>query len=132
MTIVSSAMPSSSSLASMRPMFSSWATMTSLYSPCPLLPLCFSAQCVLKCIAVVLYQRKNGFPSLWIVDEGEGMLGYLVIDGFHALFGQRTGILDSLSALAVRPAVQHASGAEPLFELRVLRIIRVFRLFLCV
>src|SRR4051812_28176114 len=58
------------------------------------------------------------------------MLGYLIINGFHPLLSQRTGILDSLSTLAVRPTVQHASGAEPLLELRVLWIVRIFRLFL--
>jgi hypothetical protein len=62
------------------------------------------------------------------VDEGDRMLGHLFIDGFHALVGE--GLLDPLSAFAVRPAVQHASGSEALLELRVLRIVRVFRLFL--
>ena len=58
------------------------------------------------------------------------MLGHLVIDGFHALLGQRTGVLDLLSALAISPAVQHASGSEMLLERRVLRIVRVLRLLL--
>ena len=60
----------------------------------------------------------------------ERMLGHLFIDGFHALLGERAGILDPLPAFAVRPAVQYASGSEPLLELRVLRIVRVLRLFL--
>ena len=82
-------------------------------------------------MAVVLYQRKNGLPSLWhLVDEGEGMVRHLFIDGLHALLGERTGILDLLSALAVRPGVQHAPGTEALLEGRVLRIVRVLLGFL--
>ncbi len=35
-----------------------------IVEPLPALAACFSAQWVLKCIAVVLYQTKKGFPSL--------------------------------------------------------------------
>jgi hypothetical protein len=38
-----------------------------------------------------------------LVDEGKGMFGYVVIDGFHPLPGEGTGILDPLSSLAIRP-----------------------------
>jgi hypothetical protein len=62
-----------------------------------------------------------------LLDEGERVLSYLVIDGFHALFGKRTGILDRLSALAIGPAVKHAPRSELLPERRVLRIVRLLR-----
>ena len=52
----------------------------------------------------------------------------LVIDRFHALLGQRAGVLDSV-ALAVGPAVDHAARAELLAECRVLRVVGIFRLF---
>ena len=52
------------------------------------------------------------------------MLGRLVIDGFHALLGKGTCVLDFLSAFAVRPAVKHASGSELLLECRIFRIVR--------
>ena len=79
----------------------------------------------------MLYQRKNGLPSLWALSmKRERVLGHLVVDGLHALLGERAGVLDLLAALAVRPAVQHAARAEALLERRVLRIVRILRLFL--
>ena len=61
MTIVLSAIPSSSSLSSIVPTYSSWATITSACSPCPLLfPLCSGAQCVRKSIPVVFHHRNKG------------------------------------------------------------------------
>ena len=47
----------------------------------------------------------------------------LLVDGFHALFGQRTSIRDGLSALAITQAMEHAARAELLFEFRVLGVI---------
>jgi hypothetical protein len=56
---------------------------------------------------VVLYQRKNGLPSLWTLSmKAMGVVRHFFIDGLHALLGERTGILDLLSTLAVRPCVQ--------------------------
>ena len=84
-----------------------------------------------KCIAVVLYQRKNGLSGLVrLVDEAQRVLGHLVVDGLHALLRQRPGVLDLLPALAVGPAVQHAARAEALLERRVLRVVRILGLFL--
>jgi hypothetical protein len=58
-------------------------------------------------MAVVLYQRKNGLPSLWTLSmKAMGVVRHFFIDGLHALLGERTGILDLLSTLAVRPCVQ--------------------------
>ena len=48
----------------------------------------------------------------------ERMLRHFVVDGLHALLGERTGVLDLLPALAVGPAVQHAPGPEVLLERR--------------
>ena len=50
--------------------------------------------------------------------------------GFHALLGQRAGVLDRLPALAVGHAVEHAAGSELLLERRILRIVGQFRFFL--
>ena len=65
-----------------------------------------------------------------LIDELEGVFGYLIIDGFHALAGEGTGIFDLLTTVAICPAVEYPSGAEPLLEFRVLRIVYVFRLLL--
>ena len=47
----------------------------------------------------------------------------VVIDGFHALLGQRTGVPDLLLSIFQREAVDDASGTEPLLEVReVLRV----------
>ena len=82
-------------------------------------------------MAVVLYQRKNGFPSLWTLSMKPSACSVTSSSMVSMRFlVSGPGVLDPLPALAVRPAVQHASGSEPLLELRVLRIVRVLRLFL--
>src|SRR5262245_34398691 len=56
-----------------------------------------------------------------------------VIDGLHALFGQRSGVLDALCAVRVGPAVQYATRAIVLSEIRKVllrRIIAQLRLLL--
>src|SRR4029077_7697294 len=40
----------------------------------------------------------------------DGAVGDLLVDGFHALLSERTGVLDRLSALAVAQAVEDAAG----------------------
>ena len=65
-----------------------------------------------------------------LVDEAQRALRHLVVDGLHPLLGQRAGVLDLLSALAVGQAVQHAARPEVLLELRVLRVVRVLGLLL--
>src|SRR5436305_4395559 len=73
--------------------------------------------------------NKKRFPfRVALVDEFEGVFGYLFIDRFHALAGESTGIFDLLPTLSIRPAVEYASRPEPLLEFRVLRIVCVFRL----
>ena len=52
------------------------------------------------------------------LDELLGRRQELVVAGLHPLLGQRTGVLDLLAALAVRPAVQHAARAVLLLEVR--------------
>ncbi|MCY1293428.1 hypothetical protein D9M70_426870 [compost metagenome] len=47
-----------------------------------------------------------------LLDEVDGTLGGFVVDGFHALGGQRAGVLD----LAVGKAAHHASGRGGLGE----------------
>jgi hypothetical protein len=64
------------------------------------------------------------------VDEVQGVLQDLVVDGLHPLAGQRPGVLDPLApdpapagllgvvVVLGRPAVQHPAGPPPLPELR--------------
>ena len=58
-------------------------------------------------MAVVLYHRRRACPSLCVLSmKPQSVLGHLVIDGFHALLGQRAGILDLLPPL---PSAQQCS-----------------------
>jgi hypothetical protein len=62
---------------------------------------------------VPFHQQKNGLPaSCMAFDEvlggGEGFL----VDGFHALLGERAEVFDGLAALAVGLALDHAARAE--------------------
>ena len=68
MTMVSSAMPSSSSRSSISPTFLSWSIIVSWYGDCqrPAWPRLSGLVCVRKCMCVVLSQQKNGLPaSCW-------------------------------------------------------------------
>jgi len=78
----------------------------------------------------IVPNKKRSSLLICLVDEGKCMFSDFLVDGFHALLRQGAGILDPLPAVAVRPAVQDPPRAEPLSERRVLRIVRVFRLFL--
>ena len=72
--------------------------------------------------------------------KSSALRGDFLVNGFHALLGQRAGVLDGLladlaEARVVRRvvhvrglAVQHAARSEHRLELRVLRIIRILRL----
>ena len=53
-----------------------------------------------------------------------------LVDGFHALLGQRAGVRNRLPALAVSQAVEHAARSKLLLEFRILGIVGQFRLFL--
>ena len=69
------------------------------------------------------------------------MVGDLLVDGFHALLGQRAGVRDLLLAhsppsrlvgrvvLVGRDAVEHAAWSELLLEFRILGIVGQFRFF---
>jgi len=66
--------------------------------------------------------HKPGLAGLVLFfDEVDSGIGGLVIDGLHALLGQRAGILD----LAASRAVDHATRTELFEELRILRIILI-------
>src|SRR5262245_50517229 len=54
----------------------------------------------------------------------------LHVNGRHAFAGERAGVLNLLSALAVGPRVQHPARAVLLFELRVFWVIISLRLLL--
>ena len=75
---------------------------------------------------VVLSQTKNGVSLVLGVGHEPQRLGDdLVVDGLHPLLGQRAGVLDALGAVAVRPGVDHAAGAEVLAEVREVLLGRV-------
>ena len=61
-----------------------------------------------------------------LLDEVDGALGNVVVDGLHALLGQRAGIFDA----AVGEGVDDAARAKPLAESRVFRIVGMFWLIL--
>ena len=57
----------------------------------------------------------------------------VIVDGFHALLGQRAGVLDFLRAVGIGPAMQHAARAELLPEVREVlrrRVVAQLRLLL--
>jgi hypothetical protein len=117
-------------------MCSSCATITSLYHHVVVVALAALAAMLVGDVGAQMH-RGGVVPKeerlvlvMALVDEGERMFGHLVVDGLHALLGQRTGVLDGLAALAVGAAVQHAARAEALLEFRVLRVVRVFRFLL--
>ena len=60
----------------------------------------------------------------------EGRVGDLLVDGLHALLGQRAGVSIVCPPLPSASAVQHAARAELLLERRILRIVGQLRLFL--
>ncbi len=86
---------------------------------------------------------KEGFAlSMGFFDELNRALGDVVVDGLHALFGQRAGILDGLLADAAevrllgwiidirREAMHHTAWPKELLEHRHLWIIGILRLLL--
>ena len=62
------------------------------------------------------------------VHEIQGCYSGFVVDCFHALDCQRSGIFDS--AISIR--MYYATWAEFLFEFRIFRIVRMFRLLLSI
>ena len=70
--------------------------------------------------------NEHRFSGLGLFfDKFGGTSGGIIIDSLHALFGQRTGVLD----LAIGKAVNDAARSKFLAEFGVLRIIREFRFF---
>ncbi len=68
---------------------------------------------VRKCMRVPFHQQKNGLPAACLAfDEilggGEGFL----VDGLHALLGQRAEVFDGLTTFAIGFALEHAAGPE--------------------
>ena len=62
---------------------------------------------------VAFHQQKKGLPALRLpLDEVLGGGHGLVVDGLHALLGQRAGVLDGLAALAVRLCTENATRTE--------------------
>ena len=63
------------------------------------------------------------------IDEIHRLRVDFLVDGFHALRGQRAGIFDGLATLAVRLAVEHTAWTILLFELGIFRVVVGLRLF---
>jgi hypothetical protein len=136
--MVSSAMPSSSSTFRNSPMCMSCSTMPQVYSSasgyCSLhQAMRSSLTCVRKCMRVPLHHTNQGLSaasarSMKLMASGDG----LVVDGLHALLGERAGVLDG----AVGGGSDHAAGAELLAEgaavgqHHVARIVLVLRFLL--
>ena len=107
------------------------------------MPTELGLRCVKTCIrgGVEVAEPRSALLRL-AIDEVERRPEEFLVNGLHALPGERTGVLDRLLAdlaelvvdggivLVGRLALQHAAWSELLAELRVLRIVRVFRLFL--
>ena len=92
---------------------------------------------------VEFHQTKKGLPvGMCLLDEFDGAFGDVVVDGFHALFGQRAGVFDDLFADAAKAwlnggiihiggfAVHDATRAKAFAECRIFGIVRILRLFL--
>ena len=65
-----------------------------------------------------------------LLHPGQRPRSDFLVDGFHALFGQRTGVRNRLPAHAVSQTVEHAARSKLLLEFRILGIVRQFRFFL--
>jgi hypothetical protein len=77
-----------------------------------------------------------------LIDEGQGRVRELVVDGLHPLGGERPGVLDALLSHAPEhrvldrvvflggPRMHDAARPEALLEFRVLGVVWVLRLFL--
>src|SRR6516162_2930712 len=100
----------------------------------------FGERCVTICIRVGLSQTKNGLPSLLAFSMNlSSEVAYFVVHRFHALWIERTGILDPLHSdlsparhfggivFVGGPAMNHVAGADNVQE--VLRIVGVCRVF---
>ena len=79
---------------------------------------------------------KHRLASLGLFfDELGGAVSGIVINGFHAFFGQWPGVLDLLRAIRVCPTVDHAPWPKiflEIGEIAIFGVIRLFRLFFCV
>ena len=79
-------------------------------------------------MAVVLYQRKNGFPSLWHLSmkvRAWSVTSSSIVSIRFLVSGPVSSIL--CPPLPSAQAVQHAPRSEVLLECRVFRVVRVFR-----
>ncbi len=126
------------------PMWPSCSTMPSGASPRPVLPCDSALRWVKMCMRVVLNQTNQGLPSCCFASMNLTVSGeHLLVDRLHPLLRQRTGVLAALLAPLPeagvvgegaggvrRVAVEHAARAEPLLELRVLRVVGVLGLLL--
>ena len=75
---------------------------------------------VRKCMCVELNHTKNGCVGAapCPVMKSIAAAQELVVDGLHALLGERAGVLDPLRAVGVGPRVDDPAGPEALLEVR--------------
>jgi hypothetical protein len=81
------------------------------------------------CIFVEFHHRKNGLSAFFAVLHKIDRHGvHFFVECFHPLLGERAGVLNATVGITM----DHAARTKLLFELWVLRIVWVLRLFLCV
>ncbi len=69
---------------------------------------------------------EEGFSCLGLaLNKVNGGIDGFIIHGLHAFLGQRAGVLD----LSIGTRLDYATGAKFLSELRIFRVILIFRLF---
>ena len=129
--MVFSAIPSSSSFASILPDLLVVGHHHVVVEPLPALALVLLGAVGPEVHGRGIVPHEERLPvPVSPVDELEGTVGHLVVDGLHALLREGAGVLDRLAALSVRQGVEDSPGPVPLPEGRVLWIIRVLGLLL--
>ena len=115
MTIVSSAMPSSSSRSEQaaHELVVVDHRVVVLGLPAPRLPdalgLGVGAEVHVRGVEP---DEERGVGLVLSLDEIDCGLVEFVVDGLHALLGERAGVLDALGAVAVGPGMEDAARAE--------------------
>src|SRR5579863_9382138 len=135
-------MPRSSSVFNSLPTSPSCSIMPSAYSlsGMPLWPRIDGRTCVRRCIRGIHPDEERHSGMRLTLDKIDCGTGGLVVDRFHALYGQRSGVFDLLFANLAEAriggrvvglgggALQYTSRAEPCGKSGILGIIRILRI----
>ncbi len=133
MTIVLSAMPELVEQVEQLPTSSSWSIIASWYSR---LPAPGRAAALRLGVGPEVHvggvepHEERLVGLVLALDEIDGRVAELVVDGLHPLLGQRAGVLDGCVPSRVGPGVEHAARAELLPESGILRVVRLLGLLL--